>query len=896
MSDSIASPVASRFEDQPIAQSQVPDANAPAYDESSITVLEGLAAVRKRPAMYVGGTDARGLHHLVWEVVDNAIDEALAGHCTEIGVFINADETMSVVDNGRGIPVGPYRHEDPKLNGRPTVEIVLSILHAGGKFDSNSYKVSGGLHGVGVSCVNALAERLEVEVARDGKLHLIAFERGEVVEKLRVIGERQTTGTKVSWKPDREIFGDILHSYDTISTRLRERAYLNPGLKISVTDLREGGRSETFQFKDGLAEMIRHQNEGKVAFNEVIVVAAVGAEGRITCDVAMQYVNTYNEVITCFANNINTPDGGTHLTGFKTALTRTLSNYAKENNIIKGGDKSVTLSGEDWREGLVAVVSIKIPQPQFEGQTKGKLLNPEVETVVAQSVAEALSKWCEEHPAEAKRICQKAVLAAEAREAARKARDLTRRKSALDGGGLPGKLYDCTSKDVASSELYLVEGDSAGGSAKGGRDHVTQAILPLKGKVLNVERARLDKILGFEEIRAIIQALACGIGAGDFDIQKLRYGKVIIMTDADVDGSHIRTLLLTFFFRQMPELVKQGRIFIAQPPLYQMARGKKVEYVLNEKKMRETLARLGVEFASVQVRNPDRTLARTIAGEDLAGLLRALERVSDLSITLQRRGVRLEELFAARAKDPQKENRLPRIALAVVRRETDEGAAAKDPHQIVGDHWFWNTDDEDAFRAKHALQPGDAQLDQVVDGVPKGAGANGFSCLRRDLHEVKELEKSFALLPSLGLSMEDYLRLAEKSVTGTAAPTKFEVVAERKAAKSKADKTADEDGDKNADESAPGTTPVVNLRDLFHAVQEEGKRGMEVKRFKGLGEMDAEQLWDTTMNPDNRVLLRVSWDQANDADHLFSVLMGEEVEPRRRYIEEHALEVKNLDV
>ncbi len=889
--------VAAKFADQPVAQSQVPDANAPAYDESSITVLEGLAAVRKRPAMYVGGTDARGLHHLVWEVVDNAIDEALAGHCTEIGVFINPDETMSVVDNGRGIPVGPYKHEDPKLNGRPTVEIVLSILHAGGKFDSNSYKVSGGLHGVGVSCVNALAERLEVEVSRDGKVHLIAFERGEVVEKLRVIGERQSTGTKVSWKPDREIFGDILHSYDTISTRLRERAYLNPGLRISVTDLREGGRSETFQFKDGLAEMIRHQNEGKTAFNDVIVVAAVGAEGRITCDVAMQYVNTYNEVITCFANNINTPDGGTHLTGFKTALTRTLSAYAKDNNIIKGGDKSVTLSGEDWREGLVAVVSIKIPQPQFEGQTKGKLLNPEVETVVAQSVSEALTRWCETHPAEAKRICQKAVLAAEAREAARKARELTRRKSALDGGGLPGKLYDCTSKDVASSELYLVEGDSAGGSAKGGRDHVTQAILPLKGKVLNVERARLDKILGFEEIRAIIQALACGIGAGDFDIQKLRYGKVIIMTDADVDGSHIRTLLLTFFFRQMSELVKQGRIFIAQPPLYQILRGKKSEYVLNEKKMRETLGRLGVEATSVVVRNKDRSIAREIRGDDLAQLLRALERIADLTVTLQRRGVRLDELFAARAKDPQSENRLPRIALAVQRFETDEGAAAKDPHNLVGDHWFWSPEDEDAFRAKHGLAACIAP--EVAAAGPKAIAAaqaeskSAFACLRRELHEVKELDKAFAVLPGLGLSIEDYLRPAEKSVTGTAAPTKFEVVGEKRKAKA-AEKADKSDGEEN--ENLTGVTPVVNLRDMLTAIHEESKRGMDIKRFKGLGEMDAEQLWDTTMNPDNRVLLRVTWDQASEADLLFSVLMGEEVEPRRRYIEEHALEVKNLDV
>ena len=493
-----------------------PEAATGDYSEDSISVLEGLAAVRKRPAMYVGGTDSRGLHHLVWETVDNSIDEALAGHCDDIQVTLKADNSVVVVDNGRGIPVGPYKHENPTLDGKPTVEIVMTILHAGGKFDSNSYKVSGGLHGVGVSCVNALAEWLEVEVARDGKVHAMSFARGETSKALEVTGDRAGTGTKIHWRPDREIFGDLTHDYDTIANRLRERAYLNPGIKLTIEDERPpeaggvaaGGKRETFKFDDGIIEMVRHLNAAKTALHEPIAVNSESDDGQLVCDVALQYVDSYSENLICFANNINTPDGGTHLSGFKTALTRTLNNYAKNNGVLKGSGPSP--SGDDWREGLVAVISVKIPDPQFEGQTKGKLLNPEVEGLVSGALGEALLNWTEEHPADAKRICMKAVMAAEAREAARKARDLTRRKGALDSGGLPGKLYDCTSKNVEESEIYLVEGDSAGGSAKGGRDHETQAILPLKGKILNVEKARLDKILGFEEIRTIIQALNCG--------------------------------------------------------------------------------------------------------------------------------------------------------------------------------------------------------------------------------------------------------------------------------------------------------------------------------------------------------------------------------------------------
>ncbi len=867
------------------------------YSEDSISVLEGLDAVRKRPAMYVGGTDSKGMHHLVWEVVDNSIDEALAGHCDEIQVIIHADESISVVDNGRGIPVGAYKHENPALNGRPTVEIVMTVLHAGGKFDSNSYKVSGGLHGVGVSCVNALSEWMEVEVARDGKLHAMSFARGEVGEELHVIGERAKTGTKIAWRPDRQIFGDLTHAYDTIATRLRERAYLNPGIKLTLSDQRSpdaaptsAGKSEVFKFDDGLSQMVRDLNAGRNPIHEVISVKSESEDGALVCDVAMQYVDVYHEVVHSFANNINNPDGGTHLSGFKTALTRTLNNYAKSTGQLKGNGPAP--SGDDWREGLVAVVSVKIPDPQFQSQNKTKLLNPEVEGLVSQAVGEALATWCEEHPAEAKKVCAKAVMAAEAREAARKARDLTRRKGALDSGGLPGKLYDCTTKNVEESELYLVEGDSAGGSAKGGRDHNTQAILPLKGKILNVERARLDKILGFEEIRAIIQALHCGIGADDFDISKLRYGKIIIMTDADVDGSHIRTLLLTFFFRQMPELIKQGRVFIAQPPLYQVTRRKKSEYVLNERRMREVLGRLGVDGTTLVVYNADRSEQQRIAGDGLAQLLSILEKIADLVQIAERRGIAVRDLLDLRAKDPNGAGRMPRIRVTVPPIELEDGDTPE-ANAIAGDHFFWSEDDEQQFQDKHQLGAADPEMDGVIDGVEEDAGRR--PSIRKELHEVRDLEKLVVRLTEMGLAIEDYVLEKARSITGLPEPTKFELIVDAKQA-AKQPVPAGGANDDAPPAEASGTVPVVNLRDLVGAIHDAGKRGMDIKRFKGLGEMDAEQLWETTMNPENRVLLRVSWDAASEAEKLFSILMGEDVEPRRKYIEDHALEVKNLDV
>ncbi len=839
------------------------------YTEDNIKVLEGLAAVRKRPAMYVGGTDSRGMHHLVWEVVDNSIDEALAGYCNEIHVTIHADESVAVVDNGRGIPVGAYKHENPKLNGRPTVEIVMTILHAGGKFGDNAYKVSGGLHGVGVSCVNALAEWLEVEVARGGSIHAMGFERGEVAKELRAIGQTPNgpdqTGTKIHWRPDREIFGDLLHDYDMIANRLRERAYLNPGIRIEIKDERPNGRSDSYKFDNGIVEMVRHQNEGKTMLHEPISVKTESeqADGStLACDVALQYVDSYTELITCFANNINTADGGTHLSGFKTALTRTLNNYAKSSGVLKGSGTAP--SGDDWREGLVAVISVKIPNPQFEGQTKGKLLNPEVEGLVSQAISDALTTWCEEHPSDAKKICQKAVMAAQAREAARKARELTRRKGALDSGGLPGKLYDCTSKDVEASELYLVEGDSAGGSAKGGRDNRTQAILPLKGKILNVEKARLDKILGFEEIRTIIQALNCGIGVDDFDVAKLRYGKIIIMTDADVDGSHIRTLLLTFFFRQMPELIKGGKIYIAQPPLYQVARGKKSEYVLNEKRMHRVLSDLGLSNAVLQIHDLENVDANEppkvgeLSGQKLIDTLTLLDQLSDLVTLVQRRGTSFTDFLSLRSSDPSGENRLPHIRL-------DMGSDI---------HYFWSEKQEQAFTEAYQISESDAELDQVI-----GEAHAARRAVRKELHEVKELEKIFKRLEDVGLSIDDYALKQEQSVSGERMPAKYVLVSAS-----------------NKEGQEPRQTDVPNLRSIVDAVLEEGRRGLEIKRFKGLGEMDAEQLWETTMNPANRVLMKVTWDVASDAERLFSVLMGEDVEPRRKYIEDHALEVKNLDV
>ncbi len=851
------------------------------YTESNIKVLEGLDAVRKRPGMYIGDTTARGLHHLVYEIVDNSIDEHMAGRCANIGIKLHADGSVAVIDDGPGIPVGPYQHDNPKLTGRPTVEIVMTVLHAGGKFDHDSYKVSGGLHGVGASVVNALSEWLEVEIARGGELHAMSFKRGAVAKPLQVVGQRTKTGTKINFKPDPDIFPEAEFRYETLAGRLRELAYLNPGLNISIDDERHG-RSDTFNYPDGIAQFVVAINEGKsVLIDPPIYFHAQDEAAGLVCEVAIQYNTSYNETILCFANNINTIEGGTHLSGFKTALTRTLNNYARNNNILKN-DQAPT--GDDLREGMAAVLSVKVSEPQFEGQTKTKLGNSEVESFVNTSVGERLGVWLEEHPADAKRICMKGIMAAQAREAARKARELTRRKGALDTAGLPGKLYDCTSKDIGQSEIFLVEGDSAGGSAKAGRDNSIQAILPLKGKILNVEKARLDKILGFEEIRTIIQALNCGIGADDFDISKLRYGKIIIMTDADVDGSHIRTLLLTFFFRQMPELIRQNRIYIAQPPLYQVTRNKKSEYVLHEKRMRQVLANLGREGSGLVVRAADGE-DRRIEGAGLDEAFDLLEQLAEQAGIVERRGIGFTDLIAQRAKDPQGENRLPRILLWVsdVSAAAQPDASRSERRSAREPHYFWSPKAEEAYAREHKLRETDPELDSVIgenatDEAPKDSDvAPRAGAIRKELHEVEEIEKLIQRLDSLGLPVDDWDTQLVTAASGERLPARFAL--------------------HNQDsKGVERVTEVAGLSQVVAAILDEGKHGLEIKRFKGLGEMDAEQLWETTMNPGNRVLLRVTWDAASQAEQLFSILMGEDVEPRRQYIEEHALEVKNLDV
>jgi len=894
------------------------------YNESNIKVLEGLEAVRKRPGMYIGDTTARGLHHLVYEIVDNAIDEHMAGRCNRVDVKLHADGSVSIVDDGSGIPVGPYSHTNPALDGKPTVQIVMTVLHAGGKFDHGAYKVSGGLHGVGASVVNALSEWLEVEIARAGKLHAMSFERGAVREALHVIGEREATGTKIAFKPDPDVFPETGFRYATLASRLKELAYLNPGITIHIAD-ETADKAETFHFPDGIAAFARALTEGKEPLHDQPIYFRVeDDDAGLVAEAALLYNNGYNETLLTFANNINTIEGGTHLSGFKTALTRTLNQYARDNKLIKGDTAPV---GDDFREGLCGIVSVKVAEPQFEGQTKTKLGNAEVESFVNSAVGQEIKTWLEEHPTDGRRVVQKGIRAAEAREAARKARDLTRRKGALDTAGLPGKLYDCTSNDVESSEIYLVEGDSAGGSAKSARNHETQAILPLRGKILNVEKARLDKVLGFEEIRVIIQALRCGIkGVGDngdgYKPENLRYGKIIIMTDADVDGSHIRTLLLTFFFRHMQELVRGGRVFIAQPPLYEVTRKKKSTYVLNERHFQRMLTDLALEDATLVVFDDQRQQAASFSGEGLRPVVQRLQKLSDAVAVLERRGIIFEELLGRRTDDPAGDNRLPRIRLTV----PDADGLSVD----AGDYFFWDEADEDTFRQQHGLSTADPELDAVItaDSAAESDASGGEAedadsiptpptpaAHRQELHEVRDIERQLAGLAEVGLDIADYSREPERTPTGAAGPTRFELHLPRSGKPKPAADTAEPDSsDSDAAEpaSAGGSgggsgsgsealgdldvIPVANLKELRQAILDAGKRGIDIKRFKGLGEMDPEQLWETTMDPAHRTLLRVTWDAASEAEKLFAVLMGEEVEPRRKYIEDHALEVKNLDV
>ncbi len=837
-------------ETPPVAAGPLPAGGE--YTESMIKVLEGVEHVRARPGMYIGDTTARGLHHLVYEIVDNSIDEAGAGHCHSILVKINADGSVSVVDDGRGIPVGI--HPTERI---PTVEVVFAKLGAGGKFEhtaGSAYKVSGGLHGVGASVVNALSEWLEVEVSREGKVHHMEFERGHKSSDLKVIGSRPKTGTKVTFKPDTQIFPEIEFKYDVIASRMRELAYLNEGLQIVIEDERSGKRDE-FKYSQGLIEFVRHLNDGKnVLHPHVIYFRRHDPETDLRLEVALQYNDGYNDTILSFANNINTQEGGTHLSGFKTALTGTINRYAEAAGLMKDSRPS----GDDVREGLIALVSVKVPEPQFEGQTKTKLGNSEVEGFVVSAVNEKLGSYFEENPKEAKTIFEKGMLAAEAREAARKARELTRRKNSLEGGSLPGKLADCRSKSNEETELFLVEGDSAGGSAKQGRDSNVQAILALRGKLLNVEKANLVKMLGHEEIRTIISALGCGI-RDEFNLEKRRYGKIIIMTDADVDGSHIRTLLLTFFFRHMQELVRAGRVYVAQPPLYMVTRKKKSEYVLNERAMRQIYTDLGLEGTQLLIRDADTGKeSRRLTGDELRHVVELLAKLEENVRVIQRRGIDFADFLSKR----DSAGRLPLYRIVA-----------------EGEEIFFHTADErDKYLREHRFIVEDEEMTQVQgDGAEPKAHANGDGPVQRlqknhELHEVKEMEKIFAGLEGYGLSIDDYFLTQEESVSGEKLTTRYALLNEEK------------------------QHDVAGVAQVLPEVHRIGKTGIEVKRFKGLGEMNADQLWDTTLNPNERVLLRVTLLEAAEAERLFSVLMGEDVERRRQFIEEHALEVKNLDV
>jgi len=809
------------------------------YDESKIKVLRGLEAVRKRPAMYIGDTTTRGLHHLVWEIMDNAIDEAMAGRCENISVTIHPDESCTVIDDGIGIPVGP--HPTEKIS---TLEVVFCRLHAGGKFDHETYKVSGGLHGVGASVVNALSEWMEVEVCRDGAVYSMEFERGKKRRELKKIGKRKHNGTKVTFKADPQIFPDIAFRYEVLAARLRELAYLNEGLRIKLNDER-AEKEATFQYNKGLDAFVRHLNEGKQTLHRPIRIHKEDETARFVVDVVLQYTDGYTETIFSFANNINTLEGGTHLSGFKSALTRTINSYGRSSKMLKNGQVP---GGDDLREGLTAVISVKVPEPQFEGQTKTKLGNSEVEGFVTQAVNELLGSYLEEHPAEARRVVNKGLQAMQARAAARKARDLTRRKGALTSGSLPGKLADCRSRDVSTTELFLVEGDSAGGPAKQGRNSSTQAILPLRGKILNVEKARLDKVLSFSEIQTIISALGCGIGNDEFDLNKLRYGKVIIMTDADVDGSHIRTLLLTFFYRHMKPLVSAGRVFIAQPPLYLVARKKHKEYVIDEAQMRKTLINLGLEGTRLQIWDTSTSkpqLIQELSAAKLRELVEILEELSEKIRIVDRRGLNFADLMEHR-----KGRKLPTYWIVL------DGQ----------DIFFHSTKEYDNALAKH----GDILLEES-EGISGGSNVSRIQ-KRAELHEVKDIEKLIGKLTKRGISIEDYFLRREESVTGEKAPAKYVLLNEGE------------------------TLELENVAQIAPGIRQIGSKGIEIKRFKGLGEMNADQLWETTMDPDRRLLLRVKDEEAEEAERMFTLLMGDNVERRRNFIEAHALEVKNLDV
>jgi DNA gyrase subunit B len=789
------------------------------YTAESIKVLKGLEAVRKRPAMYIGSTSQEGLHHLVYEVVDNSIDEALAGYCSRIEVTIHVDSSVTVIDNGRGIPVGMHKKEK-----KPAAEIVMTTLHAGGKFDQKSYQVSGGLHGVGVSVVNALAENLELEVKRDGGVYTQAYKRGIPTSKLTKIGKTKNTGTKITFKPDVEVFKTTDFNFDILSQRLREMSFLNKGLKITIADERTGKEHE-FQYKGGIREFVQYLNQNKTPINPKPICFESDRDDVIV-EMALQYNTSYTETIFTFVNNINTTEGGTHLIGFKAALTRSINHYANSNKLNK--DLKQNLSGDDTREGLCAVLSLKIKNPQFEGQTKTKLGNSEIKGIVESIVNEQLSIFFEENPSLSKKIVMKVVDAARARSAARKARELARRKGVLESTSLPGKLADCQERDPSQSEIFLVEGDSAGGSAKQARDRRFQAILPLKGKILNVEKARFDRVLKSEEIGIIISALGTGVEGADFSLEKLRYHKVIVMTDADVDGSHIRTLLMTFFYRQMPLLIEKGHLFIAQPPLYKISRGKSFQYLRDEHSFEEYIIkriseefRLKVKGQKEEIKGDKfrRYLKKIIARKSFIQILERRDYPFFLIKILLENGVENREFLTSRKQMEKIQKELEAMEIVSVLSKNEEHGT---------------------FELAVDFHINGMSITTKVDiGLIRSVEYRNLVKIERDLKTIKP---------------------------------PFKIV------------------------NSTETVTIENESKLLDHLYKYGKKGVTIQRYKGLGEMTPKQLWDTTMNPEIRYMFKVSIQDAVEADKIFTILMGEEVEPRKKFIQENALEAQNLDI